>query len=144
MRTPSCVDSSSSVGELIDMASRYFGRPRARTLPNAIYRTLVHPLLKRTGPPERRRWVDTARQYFPYLSVGTRYQDSAARAALDPLDIRPEPLAGSFERLMDFAVAAEWGRSPISRADALRWRGVDDPVGLGQAQDAPRQLTIAA
>jgi hypothetical protein len=47
-----------------------------------------------------------------------RFDTAAARAALDPLEIHVPPVADYFERLLDFAVWANWGRRPVGRAEA--------------------------
>jgi hypothetical protein len=45
----------------------------------------------------------------------TRHDDMVARDALAPLEIAAPPLRSYFDRLMDFARLADWGRKPIER-----------------------------
>jgi len=110
---------ASSVGELLALASEYAGRPAPRVLPPMLYRRAIHPILVRRGSERRRRALRRSEVYFPYFSIRVRYDDALARAALRPLGIEAPRLASYFGRLMDFAHAAEWGRRPIPRHEAV-------------------------
>ena len=46
------------------------------------------------------------------------YDDARSRAALGPADIAPARLSSYFSRLLDFALLTDWGRRPLSRAQA--------------------------
>ena len=48
--------------------------------------------------------------------MGVGYDNARARAALEPAEIAPAPLADYFDRLIDYAVTADWGRHPLTRA----------------------------
>ena len=110
---------ASSVGELIELASSFFRRPPPRLLEPAVYRRVVHPMLLRTARDERfRRALKDSELFFPYFTVSTRYDDRRARATLHSTGIRPAPLSEYFDRLVRFAIAAEWGRREIPRASA--------------------------
>ena len=43
---------------------------------------------------------------------------SAARAGLDPIDIRVPRVDAYLDRLLEFALRANWGRRPAGRAEA--------------------------
>lgn len=60
--------------------------------------------------------------FLPYFEVETTFDDTRARAVLAPYGLRPTHLADCFSRLMDFAEAARWGKSTITR-EAARRRG---------------------
>ena len=131
-------EGTSSVGELIELASAYAGRPAPRVLPPSLYRRLVHPILVRRGNERRRRALRRTETFFPYFTMRVRYDDTRARKTLRPLGISPPPLRSYFDRLMDFARAAEWGRRPWPRrsslgaaSSALRW-GSRDPALAGR------------
>ena len=111
-------DRASSVGELIDLASGYADRPAPRVLSPGLYRRLVHPILVRRGSERRRRALRRSEIFFPYFEMRMRYDNALARGALSPAGIEVPRLRSYFDRLMDFAVAAEWGRKPQSRASA--------------------------
>jgi hypothetical protein len=51
-----------------------------------------------------------------------RYDDARARAILEPRGIAPAPLSTYFDRLMDYAQAARWGRRTVARPRAGRLR----------------------
>jgi len=59
----------------------------------------------------------------PYFDVKTQFDDTAARALLEPAGLRSTPLDALFERLMDYAEATRWGRVPTTRETALRQAG---------------------
>jgi long-chain acyl-CoA synthetase len=110
---------TSTVGEVVELSARRFGRRPPYLLGPALYRRLVHPLLVWRAGSERRRLLRRTETYFPYFSVAATYDDSRSRAALEPLGIRPAPLRDYFGRLVDFALAAEWGRKQLPQA---RWQ----------------------
>jgi len=60
----------------------------------------------------------------PYFDVKTQFDDTHARALLEPAGLRSQPLDALFERLMDYAEATRWGRVPTTRETALRRAGV--------------------
>jgi long-chain acyl-CoA synthetase len=108
---------TSTVGEVVELSARRFARRPPFLMRPALYQRVVHPLLLWSGSRERRRQLRRTEAYFPYFSVAAVYDDHRARAALDPLGIRPAPpLRDYFERLVDFALAAQWGRRRMSRA----------------------------
>jgi thioester reductase-like protein len=110
---------ASSVGELIELATARFERPAPRMIAPAVYGRVVHPLLVRLSRDERhRRALERSKVFFPYFAVAARYDDRRSRVALRTAGIGPTPLRGYFDRLVDFALAADWGRRPITRAGA--------------------------
>jgi thioester reductase-like protein len=110
---------ASSVGELIELGSDAASRPRPRVLPPRLYRALIHPLLVRSGSKSRRRALRRSEVYFPYFSMRTRYENPGACDALAPRGIEVPPLRSYFDRLMGFALAAEWGRNPLRRHEVI-------------------------
>jgi thioester reductase-like protein len=112
---------TSSVGELVDLATAFFERPAPRLLDPAVYRRVVHPLLLRSSRDERyRRELRRSEVFFPYFAASVRYDDRRCRVALRGSAIAPSPLRDYFDRLVEFALAAEWGRRPIPRAHTVR------------------------
>jgi hypothetical protein len=96
-------------------------------VPPGLYRRTIHPVLVRTGPEARRRALRTSELFFPYFAMSVRYDDARSRERLAPLGIEPPPLRSYFDRLMDFARAAGWGRNPLRRHETFvaldsRWR----------------------
>jgi thioester reductase-like protein len=108
---------ASTIGELIDRGAELLGQPRARALPPALYRRVVHPLLMRRGGPAQRRWLEGGQVFFPYLATRVRFEVDATRAALADAGIGPvPPLASYLHTLLDFAERAKWGRRPLPRS----------------------------
>lgn len=111
---------ATDVGELVELATARFGRPAPRLISPWIYRNAVHPLLVRASRDKRHRQaLERSDVFFPYFAMGVVYDDRRSRVALRAAGIRPTPLRRYFDRLVDFALAAEWGRRPISRAGAV-------------------------
>jgi thioester reductase-like protein len=124
---------ASSVGELVELATERFERPAPRLIAPWAYRRVVHPVLVRTSRDQRHRnTLARSEAFFPYFATTARYDDRCARVALRGSGVEPTPLRRYFGRLVDFALAADWGRRPIARADAAHARGLRhapaDPV----------------
>jgi hypothetical protein len=109
---------ASTVGEIVELASEEAGRRAPRIVHPTVYRRAVHPLLVRTGSERRRRALRRSEVYFPYFSVEGGFEAERTRAALAPYGIEPPPLRAYFDRLMAFARAADWGRTPVPRHQA--------------------------
>jgi thioester reductase-like protein len=120
---------ASSVGELVELASAFFQRPSPRLIEPALYRRVVHPLLVRGARDERRRRsLRRSESFFPYFAMGVTYDDRRARVALRATGIEPTPLHTYFDRLVEFALAADWGRREIPR---VRATGATAPYPVG-------------
>jgi thioester reductase-like protein len=111
-------DDATTIGELAELSAQRFGQRMPRFVPAPVYRRAIHPLLLRRGDARRRKALRRTAIYLPYFSMRLRFDDRRARALLDPLGIRATPITEHFDEIVDFAVAARWGRRPISRAQA--------------------------
>ena len=106
-------DQASTVGEIIELASRRFGVPEPVVVPpERLALALAAPL-----PEAQRGALDRARVYFPYFGLRLRFDDHQTRGLLAPAGVRPAPLSAYFDRLMDYAERARWGRSPLPRRE---------------------------
>lgn len=110
---------AATLGELVQLATSYFERPRPRMLSPGLYRRAVHPLLVRRAKGSRRRALQRSEVYFPYFDAHVRYENSRTRAALRPHGIEVPPIGEYFHRLMAFAHVTDWGRSPLGRAESF-------------------------
>jgi long-chain acyl-CoA synthetase len=110
---------ASSIGELLDLAVARLGCRRPPLVSPGAYRHVVHPLAVRTASARRRRFLRATEAYLPYFAMRVRYDDAHARAALGPA-LAPPPLHAYFDRLVDYALLADWGRHPLTRAAASR------------------------
>jgi thioester reductase-like protein len=96
---------ATTVGRLMELASRRFGRPPPPVFSPGLYRRLVQPVLRRhRGRREALRRMEV---YFPYFSMRVRFADRRHPPA--------PPVEGYFDRLLDFAERARWGRRPVER-----------------------------
>jgi long-chain acyl-CoA synthetase len=133
-------EQATTVGEVAELAAARFRRRRPSLLPPRLYRRAVHPLLVRSSRGARREKLRRTETFFPYFAMRVSYDDRRARQALEPLGIRPAPLASYFDRLVDFALQAQWGRRPIARAQACRAQRASVRLADGTAR--PRLPSI--
>jgi len=56
--------------------------------------------------------------YLPYFDMELVFDDTRARAALGPAGIHPPRFAEYFDRLIDYAEAARWGKRHMTREEA--------------------------
>jgi thioester reductase-like protein len=103
---------ASTIGEISQLASRYFRRPAPKVLPPEEFE--AHAGDSRDGTT-----IEGGRAYFPYFSITAVFDDAVTRARLEPAGIRVTPLRDYMERLLDFATRSRWGKRPIGRAEAL-------------------------
>jgi thioester reductase-like protein len=105
---------ASTVAELVELASRYFKRPPPRVLAPAEFEDFM-----RQATGVERSVLHRSLAYFPYFALATEFDNAQARARLELADITPSPLRSYLGRLLDFAVRSRWGKSPITRSEAL-------------------------
>jgi len=106
----------SSVGELVELAGILFDRPAPRLLEPELYRRVLHPVMLRASRDERlRQALRRSEIFFPYFNARVHYDDRRTRALLHGSGIEAAPLHEYFDRLMAFAMAAEWGKRKLSR-----------------------------
>jgi thioester reductase-like protein len=120
---------ATTAGRVADLAAGYFRRPPPRFIPPLIYRWLVHPLVIRRIEERKRRALEQSEALFPYFGMRVRFDDRRARSRLREAGVRVSPLEHYFDRLLDFAVTARWGREARGRAEAQ---------GLVRAGEPPR------
>jgi thioester reductase-like protein len=110
---------ATSVGRLIELSASHVGRREPVVIPPRLYRKVVYPLLVRRSDRRLRQGLERSRVFFPYFSMDVSYADDNARARLEPAGIRVPPIESYFGRLIDYAAKARWGRTPVSRAEAM-------------------------
>ena len=130
---------ATSVGELVELAAAYFRRPAPRLISPGVYRRVVHPLLLQAARDERgRRALSRSEVFFPYFEMAVIYDDRRSRVALRGTGIKPPALPHYFERLVKFALAADWGRRSIPRAGLARPAAAFPYDRLAQVRRPPR------
>jgi thioester reductase-like protein len=98
---------ATSVGRLIELSARCLGRRPPPLFPPRVYRRLVHPLLLNRLRRPRAEALRRMEVYFPYFSMRVRFADGRHPPA--------PPVERYFDRLLDFAQRARWGRRPVER-----------------------------
>jgi thioester reductase-like protein len=98
---------ATSVGRLMELAGRHFGRRPPPVFPPRVYRRMVHPLLLRRLGRARAEALLRMEVYFPYFSMAVRFADGRHPPA--------PPVERYFDRLLDFAERSRWGRRPVER-----------------------------
>ena len=93
-------------GELAELAAAAFGRP-----------------LPRMGQADA-GVLGEGEVYLPYFDVRGTFDDSRSRALFGERVPAPGHLSQYFGRIVDYALAADWGRAPMTRAAAARRAGV--------------------
>jgi len=102
---------ATTMGEIAQLASRYFRRPLPRVVPPAEFSAADGGLSAAA--------LESSQVYFPYFAIDTEFDNAATRAQLAPAGIHASPLHDYLERLLDFATRSRWGKRPIARAEAL-------------------------
>ncbi|MGO9903111.1 MAG: SDR family oxidoreductase [Solirubrobacteraceae bacterium] len=116
-------DRATTVGRLAQMTTEHFSRPMPRIVPPAVYRAL-YPLLRLAARGRQRLALEHTQVFIPYLNIGVHFKDGVTRARLEPAGVRVLRVEDYFPRLLEFALAAAWGKRPLphprSAAEALR------------------------
>jgi thioester reductase-like protein len=107
---------ATTVGRLIELSAERLSRRQPAVIPPRLFKTVVFPALRRRGNVGR--GLEKSKEFFPYFSMDVTYRDDHARGRLEPAGITAPPIEDYFDRLLDFAQVAEWGRKPVTRADA--------------------------
>ncbi len=109
-------ESTATVADLITLATTHFRRRPPRLIHPRLYNGVLHPLLLHTTrSPRRRRALQRSEVFFPYFAAEVRYDNQRTRALLEPRSITPPPIHDYFDRLVDYALLADWGRTPVPR-----------------------------
>ena len=109
---------ATTVGSLAARAGRHLRRRPPRLVSPKLYRLAIHPLLVVLSRGRRRRALRRTEALFPYFGMRVRFDDRRARSRLSRAGIRAPSPESYFDRLLRFAIAARWGKNPLSRAQA--------------------------
>ena len=105
-------DRCSTIGDMLNLAVKCFGRRSPVVIPPAFFDLIIWPLYLVVGK-KRRELLKKGRVYRPYFSYAAGFDTAEARARLDPLGIRPPRVEDYFQRIIDYALASEWGRREV-------------------------------
>jgi thioester reductase-like protein len=128
---------ASTLGELSELASAFFGRPAPRLIDPRLYRTVIHPLLLRaSGDERRRRALRRSELFFPYFDSCGCFDNRRASALLHGTGTAVTPIRSYFKQLVEFALAVDWGRREIPRTGpVLALHSVRRPAGAHRQRD---------
>ena len=107
-----------TISEFLDLAVEALGIPRPVLMNPRLFHALVRPLILALVWGKRRENFRKARVYLPYLSYRATFDDAQARAALAPRGLAPPLVREYFRKLIEFAVASDWGKRLPSSAKA--------------------------
>jgi thioester reductase-like protein len=110
-----------TMSEFLDLAVEVMGIRRPMLVNPAVFMALIKPLILTVTWGKRREAFHKARVYIPYLSYQARFDDTQARAALEPFGLRPPLVRTYFRNLIDYAIATDWGKQ--HRQGAARAHG---------------------
>lgn len=108
-----------TVSELLDLAVEVMGIRRPRLVNPTLFFACVRPFLFAVTWGRRRDALKKARVYLPYVSYAAKFDVTRTRAALDPFGLKPPPVRAYFRKLIDYAVAVDWGKRRV-QAPAVR------------------------
>jgi thioester reductase-like protein len=117
---------ATTVGRVIDLSVNRLERRQPVVIPPPVFQKVVYPLLRRRGG-KLRHGLERSSVFFPYFSMEVTYDDERTRSRLEPAGIAVPPIETYFDRLVDYAQAARWGRSPFTRAQAAEQFDVPRP-----------------
>lgn len=104
------VGRDSTVGELTDLASRFFGVAKPVFVNPRYFIDWVRPAIDRFAWGKFKHRMITARVYTPYLNLDLRFDTRNARAALAGTGIEVPDVRDYFSTLFRFCVETDWGR----------------------------------
>jgi len=117
-------DSCCTVSEFLDLAVEVMGIRRPLLVNPKVFLAFVKPLIYAVTWGKKREALRKAHVYVPYLSYRARFDDRQARAALEPLGLRPPLVRTYFRNLIEFAIATQWGKQ--RHQVSLREAGKDE------------------
>ncbi len=104
---------SSTVGEMIDLAVRRFQVSPPWLIPQRYFDLFIRPILYLVVGSKKKALLKKGRIYRPYFAYGAAFDTSQVRAVLDPARIAPPPVQDYFLRLIDYAIASDWGKAAV-------------------------------
>jgi long-chain acyl-CoA synthetase len=105
-------DRAPTTGHVARMTAERFDQPRPWIVPPVVYQAL-YPLLRRAVHGRQRLALEHTQVFIPYLNIRVRFQDHLTRARLEPTGVQLLAFDDYFPRLLDFALAADWGKRPV-------------------------------
>jgi thioester reductase-like protein len=105
-----------TVSEFLDLAVEIMGIPRPILVNPTVFMAFVKPLVLAVTWGKRREAFHKARVYVPYLSYRARFDDTQARAGLEPRGLTPPPVRTYLRTVIEYAIQADWGKHRSRRS----------------------------
>jgi hypothetical protein len=90
-----------------------------------------------------RRTLKRSEVFFPYFAAKSTFDDRRTRVALRSTGITCSPLRSYFDRLIEYALAADWGREQPGRDSAAAMRTPTSPSRAATVTAATGSLCLA-
>jgi thioester reductase-like protein len=112
-------DYSSTIGELLELGVKSFRVRPPLLVPPSLFFYTMRPLLYLVTWGKRREMLRKGRVYVPYFAFRGAFETAQARPVLEQRGLRPPPVQDYFQKLIDYAIASDWGkRAPSGTASA--------------------------
>jgi len=111
-------DRSSTIGEILVLASRAFKKRAPLVVSPVIFYRMIRPPLYLVTWGRKRQALKKGRAYVPYAAYGASFDTTQMRAAIESKGLSPPPVNSYFQTLIDYALASEWGKRRLHRGPA--------------------------
>jgi thioester reductase-like protein len=105
---------ATTVERLVELSAQRLRRRPPPVVSPTVYRA-GYPLLRAFAGRRRRASLRRVEPFLPYYTMRVRYRRDRAAQKLEPAGLRPPPLESYYDRLMDWAIAANWSKRPLPR-----------------------------
>jgi len=107
---------ASTIGAMLDLAVGSFGVRPPVLVPAPLFDAAIRPLLYLVTWGKKRQQLRKGKVYRPYLAFRATFDTTQVRTALDPLGIEPPPVRDYFQKLIDYAIASNWGKRGVGES----------------------------
>jgi thioester reductase-like protein len=104
---------ASTIGEMLDLAVASFEVRSPWIISPPLFDLAIRPLLHLAMWGRRRQQMKKGKVYRPYLAFHATFDTTQVRSALEPMGIKPPPVREYFQRLIDYAIASDWGKREV-------------------------------
>jgi len=104
------LERDSTVGELTDLASEFFGVAKPVFVNPDFVLGWFRPLVDKVMWGKMKHRLTTARVYTPYLNLDLRYDCRNAKEALKGTGITVRPVHEYFQTLFRYCIETDWGK----------------------------------
>lgn len=105
---------SAKLGALAQRAAEFFHVPGPRYVDPRVFFATIRPLLMLTLWGKKRRVLVDGQAYREYFSMRMEFDTANAERLLAPVGIAAPHVLDYFDRLLEYCVASEWGKKPLT------------------------------